>query len=69
MIEARRRKMFVLRDQLGLDNDDLRELAEILLRRDIDSLTLLDDAQVTRMLDALEGAEKVAYLRRMKGLD
>jgi hypothetical protein len=66
MALRRRRKMFQLRDELGLDNDDLTALAEVLLRRDVSSLRGLTDEQVGRMLDALEGAEKVIFLKASK---
>jgi hypothetical protein len=59
---AKRRKMFVYRDAFGLDNDDLRDLAEQILRRDISSLKELDDADLGRMLDALEGATLIQAL-------
>jgi hypothetical protein len=66
MALRRRRKMFQLRDELGLDNDDLTALAEVLLRRDVSSLRGLTDEQVGRMLDALEGAEKIMFLLASK---
>jgi hypothetical protein len=59
---AKRRKMFVYRDAFGLDNDDLRDLAEQILRRDIASLKDLSDADLGRMLDALEGATLIQAL-------
>lgn len=58
----RRRKMFLLAGEIGLTHDNLLDLATIMLRRDIISLTHLDDAQVSRMLDALEGYEKISFL-------
>jgi hypothetical protein len=67
--KARRRKMFVYRDAFGFDNDTLRDLAETILRRDVASLRDLDDAQVGRMLDALEGATLVVHLLGERGHD
>ena len=54
--------MHLLKDHLGLTDEELHELAEVILRRDSLSLRTLDDAQVCRLLDALEGAEKVIFL-------
>jgi hypothetical protein len=58
----RRRKLFALADHLGLDRDERLELASSILWRDITSYSHLDDAQVDRMLDVLEGAEKVIHI-------
>lgn len=63
---ARRRKLFVLADELGLSRDERIELSQYLLRRDIVSWKHLDDHQVDRMLDALEGAMLVAALRQLR---
>lgn len=52
---ARRRKLFVLSDQIGLDRDERIEIARVILWRDITSWGNLDDAQVDRLLDVLEG--------------
>lgn len=60
--EARRKKLFVLRDELGLTDEERIEFTQYLLRRDITSWTQLDDAQVDRLLDALEGAKLVLAL-------
>lgn len=57
------RKLFVHRDQLGLDNDDLREIAEYLLRRDVPTLSALDETQIERLLDGLELAGMILHLR------
>lgn len=50
-----RRKLHVLADEIGLVRDERIEIAQYLLRRDITSWSQLDEAQVARMLDALEG--------------
>lgn len=62
----RRRKLFMNCDLLGLTDEERIELACIILRRDIESFSDLDDAQVCRMLDATEGAEKVIALYRLR---
>lgn len=60
---ARRRKLFALaKNELGLTDDERHELAEWVLRRDISSWSQLDDAQVCRMLDTIEGFIWVSYL-------
>lgn len=64
--EARRRKLFVNCDALGLTDEERIELACKILWRDIKSFKDLDDAQVCRMLDATEGAESVFALYRMR---
>ena len=56
---AKRRKMFHLAAELGLDRDERIELTQYLLRRDIESWKDLTAAQVDRVLDALEGAHLV----------
>jgi hypothetical protein len=65
-IEARRRKMFVWADELGLTREERIQMARFLLRRDITSWNQLDEDQVGRMLDALEGAHLVLALRLMR---
>ena len=64
--EARRRKLFVLARSLDLTHEERLELASTILWRDVLSWRDLDDDQVLRMLDALEGAEKVLALYRMR---
>jgi hypothetical protein len=66
MLEARRRKMFVLAKELGLSDDDRIEFAKALLWRDLTSWKQLNDAQVLRILDGLEGARMVIELYRQR---
>lgn len=54
--------MFAVATHLGLQRDELIDLASYLLRRDISSSKQLDEEQVGRMLDALEGFELVTAL-------
>lgn len=58
--------MFVLADHLKLSKDELHDLATVILRRDITSMKGLEPTQVNRMLDALEGAEKVIEIKRQR---
>jgi len=64
MSGVRRRKLFALADEIGLDRDERLELAKAMLWRDIESWKHLSDTQVDRLLDALEGYEKVCWLLR-----
>lgn len=59
----RRRKAHALAKQLGLSRDDRIELARVLLWRDIESWKQLDDAQVMRLLDAMDGYVYLTYLK------
>jgi hypothetical protein len=63
---ARKRKMFVLAREIGLKDEERWSLAEMILRRDITSWSQLDDAQVRRMLDALEGYQLITEIRRQR---
>jgi hypothetical protein len=49
------RKLFLLASEIGLTHDERMDLACYLLRRDITSWKQLDNAQILRLLDALEG--------------
>ena len=55
LVAARRRKLYASAKELGFTDEERYEFAEYLLRRDIRSWKGLDDAQVCRLLDALEG--------------
>jgi len=47
--------MLRAKNELKLTDEERMELATYFLRRDITSWSHLDDAQVDRLLDALEG--------------
>ena len=66
MVAARKRKLFALSDTFGLTRDERLELACYLLRRDITSWKDLNDHQVCRLLDALEGTELLLQLISMR---
>lgn len=51
-----RRKLYLLVSELGLNRIERLEIAEYLLRRDVSSFDSLDEDEVLRMLDALNGA-------------
>lgn len=57
--DARRRKAFMVAQQIGLSRNDRLELAEYILRRDVRSWKDLDDIQISRLLDAMEGFELI----------
>lgn len=59
---ARRRKLFVYADALGMSREERIDLAEYVLRRDITSWKQLDDAQVLRLLDCYEGHALISHL-------
>lgn len=63
----RRRKLYERAKSIGLTREERIDLAQILLRRDITSWKQLDEAQVVRMLDAIEAAELILELMRQKG--
>ena len=48
--------------EIGLTRDERIDLSQMILRRDITSWKDLDDTQVTRMLEALEGYLLVSAL-------
>lgn len=56
------RKMYLIADEIGLTRPERIELARYLLRRDLTSFRSLDDDQVLRILDALEGYQLVSNL-------
>lgn len=61
---ARRRKLFVMADELGLTDSERIEMSRFVLWRDITTWKTLTAEQVDRMLDALEGAQ--AYLEILR---
>lgn len=58
----RRRKAYTLAKQLKLDRDARIALARILLWRDVESWKELDDSQIQRLLDAMEGFALISYI-------
>lgn len=66
LTDRRRRKMFMLAAELSLTRDERIALATYLLRRDITSWSQLDEAQILRLLDALEGSQLVMELLRQR---
>lgn len=50
------------KQEIGLRDEERMELACAILWRDITSWKQLEDAQVIRMLDAMEGFEKIVWL-------
>ena len=64
---ARRRKLFKLADDIGLDRDERIEISRAVLWRDITSWGSLTPEQVDRMLDALEGYVLVQWTIMNRG--
>ena len=63
---AKARKLRLRADEIGLDRDERIAIAEMLLRRDFTSWSQLDEGQVDRMLDALEGFQLIVELARQR---
>jgi hypothetical protein len=61
-----RKKLYLLCDELDLNRVERLEIARYLLRRDVTSFKNLDDTQVLRMLDALEGFQLVVEQYRQR---
>jgi hypothetical protein len=59
---ARRLKLFKLCDEVAFSRDERLELATYLLRRDVETYSDLNDAEVSRLLDAIEGFGLVSHL-------
>ena len=60
--EARRKKLFVLANEIGLTRFERIEVSRVILWRDITSWSNLDEGEVNRLLDAFEGYEKIKWL-------
>lgn len=61
-IEARRRKLFRYAKTFGMSREERLDLSEIILRRDIPSWDDLNSTEVSRLLDAFEGAALIMHL-------
>lgn len=61
---ARRRKLYMLAKEVGLDRDDRLDLAEQVLYRDVESWKSLSDEEVLRLLDAIGGYILISHLVR-----
>lgn len=61
------RKAMLYVDTYGMSRDERISLAEIILRRDVTSWTELDEAQITRLLDAFEGHALIQHLLDSRG--
>ena len=60
---ARRRKLFVVADQLHLSREERIDLASMILRRHVSTWKELSDGQVVRLLDAMEGYALISFWR------
>ena len=61
--------MAVAKNEIGLTDEERLELASYLLRRDVASWKELDDGQILRLLDALEGWHLVGQLLALRPED
>lgn len=66
---ARRRKLMKMSREQEMTRDERMEFASYLLRRDITTWKTLDDGQVWRLLDALEGHELRSHQIASRGPD
>ena len=57
-----RRKLYQRCGEIGLERDERLAFAEYLLRRDVSSFDDLDEDQVLRLLDGLEGFDLIVAL-------
>jgi hypothetical protein len=56
------RKLHLRAKEIGLTRDERIDLTQFLLRRDVTSWKQLDDDQVLRLLDCLEGYQLIEAL-------
>jgi hypothetical protein len=64
--EARRKKLMMVAREIGLTREERMELASYILRRDVRTWKSLDEVQVLRLLDALEGFELLSQLLALR---
>lgn len=62
----RRRKLMATAKEIGMTRDERIDLACFLLRRDITTWKTLDDDQICRLLDAMEGWVLIEELVRQR---
>lgn len=67
MVRARRRKLLATAREIGLCREARIDLAEYVLRRDVDTWKTLTDEEVCRLLDTLEGFLLVGFLLSEQG--
>lgn len=56
------KRAMALAGKFELTRDDRIDLAEMLLKRDIDSWARLTESELVRLIDALQGTEYVLHL-------
>lgn len=62
----RRRLAYKLAKEISLTREERMDLAEYVLRRDVKSWKDLDDAQICRLLDCMQGYEYIDVLLSMR---
>lgn len=60
--QARYRKCMMLFKRLGISRAERLELVSTLLWRDVESFSDLSEAEIVRVLDALEGFALISHL-------
>lgn len=63
---AQRRKAYKVAQDLGLSREERHAFASYLLRRDVETWRSLSEAQIERLLDAMEGIELYCELVRQR---
>jgi hypothetical protein len=62
----RLRKLYAVAKEIGLTDDERIDLAQMVLRRDITSWGQLDETQVCRLLDCIEGYQLISELEAQR---
>lgn len=62
MSKRQQRRLFAHASTLGLTDDERREVAEMILRRDVETWKELTFGEANRLIDAFEGFEKISWL-------
>ena len=62
MSKRQHRRLFAHASNLGLTDDERKEIAEMILRRDVETWKKLTFAEANRLIDAFEGFEKISWL-------
>ncbi len=62
------RTLHAVAGRAGVSHDEIRDLAEQLLKRDVPTLRMVTDREARRLVDAFEGWHLVDELRRQRGV-
>lgn len=62
MTSRQKRRLFAQSSSLGFTPQDRRDLAEMILKKDIESWKTLTFGDANRLIDAFEGFEKISWI-------